>query len=787
MDSDDDDDVPIGELRKRKAAAPAPAKKAAPVPKDDDAAKKKKKSMASTAAAKKPSAAPSLPEKKQKKRAKAGEDDAHPKKKKTKTATATSSSKPPASPMMQSPGKKRSAKELSKLQRVEEAIKAFEWWTVPELPEGQVFQTLEHNGVAFAPAYEPHGVKLKYDGDDVDLTPEQEEVATYYAAMPEDGPQLSPTGGQRETFQANFFEDFRKVLAGDSAGKKSSHHVIKSFSKCDFEAIRAHLDRQKAARKAASDAEKKDAKAAKDAEQLAIGYALLDGRVQKVGNFRMEPPSLFRGRGKHPKTGTLKQRTQPEQIAINCGSSNCPPKCPEPGRAWGSVQHDDSVTWLASWHENVMQQNKYVMLAANSSLKGKSDYLKFEKAQQLKGCIERIRHSYRSQLGAKDARAAQLATAMWLIDVYALRVGGEKGDDEADTVGCCSLRVEHFAFPADDDAAMEVELEFLGKDSMLFKQTIDFDKYGDVGRRVFRNLKDRFCARKTSAQQVFEHVSPPELNAHLSSLMPGLTAKVFRTYNASDTLQNELPDAAEVRKMDTVGDKLVAYNEANRKVAILCNHQRTVSAAASTGLATLAERLDVLKHQKRELHKWKKLVAAGHAAKVPLLDKGASGTSAAASGDKAQAAVERAKQLKNAAQSVEDKIKATEAAEKAAQMRRDAQKLKQAEAHKFAKPPASEKDVEKRIAQWTEKIKKAEIDLRNKEENKEVSLGTSKTNYNDPRISVAWCKRCGVPIERIFPKTLQDKFAWAMPVGPDWRFEARPLKDNVLKDDDEDD
>lgn len=32
------------------------------------------------------------------------------------------------------------------------------------------------------------------------------------------------------------------------------------------------------------------------------------------------------------------------------------------------------------------------------------------------------------------------------------------------------------------------------------------------------------------------------LNQHLQSLMPGLTAKVFRTYNASDTLQRQLPE-----------------------------------------------------------------------------------------------------------------------------------------------------------------------------------------------------------------------------------------------------
>ena len=33
--------------------------------------------------------------------------------------------------------------------------------------------------------------------------------------------------------------------------------------------------------------------------------------------------------------------------------------------------------------------------------------------------------------------------ATFFIDKLALRVGNEKGEDEADTVGCCSLRVEH--------------------------------------------------------------------------------------------------------------------------------------------------------------------------------------------------------------------------------------------------------------------------------------------------------------------------------------------------------
>lgn len=40
----------------------------------------------------------------------------------------------------------------------------------------------------------------------------------------------------------------------------------------------------------------------------------------------------------------------------------------------------------------------------------------------------------------------------------------------------------------------------------------------------------------------------------------------------------------------------------------------------------------------------------------------------------------------------------------------------------------------------------------------------------DPRISVAWCKRNEVPIEKIFSKTMRDKFNWSMAVPPDWQF-----------------
>jgi DNA topoisomerase I len=52
--------------------------------------------------------------------------------------------------------------------------------------------------------------------------------------------------------------------------------------------------------------------------QKEYGFCIIDGHKQKIGNFKIEPPGLFRGRGEHPKQGMLKQRVMPEDVIINC-------------------------------------------------------------------------------------------------------------------------------------------------------------------------------------------------------------------------------------------------------------------------------------------------------------------------------------------------------------------------------------------------------------------------------------------------------------------------------------
>ena len=57
-----------------------------------------------------------------------------------------------------------------------------------------------------------------------------------------------------------------------------------------------------------------------------------------------------------------------------------------------------------------------------------------------------------------------------------------------------------------------------------------------------------------------------------------------------------------------------------------------------------------------------------------------------------------------------------------------------------------------------------------KDELKTVSLGTSKINYLDPRITIAWCKRHEVPPPTVFTRALIEKFNWSMEVEPTFDF-----------------
>ncbi|EAS05059.2 DNA topoisomerase I (macronuclear) [Tetrahymena thermophila SB210] len=557
---------------------------------------------------------------------------------------------------------------------------------------------LEHHGVLFPDYWQKHNVRPRYDGKPIDLNLLQEEMATYW----------SQTLGTDWEHKPKYRENFSKQFL-DTFGKDKGKY---DFDKFDFTPIKIHLEEQKEIRKNRSKEEKNQEKQKKERLSDYYAGAILDGFREKVGQFMIEPPTLFKGRGEHPKMGMMKGRIQPEAVVINISKDAPVPKCSVPGHGWSEIVHKQDVTWLASYKDDsVKKQHKYIFLSAESKLKAENDKKKYEKARRLKNLIGQIRENYERKLRSSDPVDRQLGTATYLIDKLALRVGNEKSEEEADTVGCCSLRVEHIQVIEDT----QIGFDFLGKDSMRYQNTVK------VTEIVWKNMQS-FIKNKKPGDDLFDRIDASSLNEYLKSQMEGLTAKVFRTYNASHTLQKELDKADEegLDKMD-LKDKLNFYDEANRNVAILCNHQKTVGKNFDVMVGKMEQRINVYKDYEKELHT--------HLNKCK----------------------------KNGVNAYEKEVILEE---------KDDGKHKM-----FVKKfPGTKEKIQEAIEKIKKKIDEEQNKKQSKEKNKEIALGTSKTNYNDPRISVVWCKKWEVPVEKVFPKTLIAKFVWAMDTDLEWSF-----------------
>ena len=91
----------------------------------------------------------------------------------------------------------------------------------------------------------------------------------------------------------------------------------------------------------------------------------------------------------------------------------------------------------------------------------------------------------------------QRATAVYLIDKFALRAGNEKNDDEAETVGCCSLKFENVQL----EPPNKVTFDFLGKDSIRFLSTVEVDA------QVFKNLRIFKKSPKSEGDEIFDRLT----------------------------------------------------------------------------------------------------------------------------------------------------------------------------------------------------------------------------------------------------------------------------------------
>tara|TARA_E500000178_G_C17008273_1_gene749279 strand:- start:484 stop:2106 length:1623 start_codon:yes stop_codon:yes gene_type:complete len=531
-------------------------------------------------------------------------------------------------------------------------------------PQWTVFR---HNGPFFPPEYEPHKTPIVYQGRDIVLPQLAEEYVTLYSKY------IGTEYTENPKFNKNFFYDLKKVLPSELKNA--------SLEDIDMSKIQNYIKIESEKRKNMTKEEKELIKKRNQEIEEPYKYCVIDGAKQKVGNYKIEPPGIFLGRGEHPKSGMIKKRIQPEDITLNLDKEAPIPKINidlNNQRKWGNIINDNSVIWLATWKDNITGKNKYIFTSMESLFKSKSDESKFDLAKKLKKKANKIRDQYENQLNSDNTKIRQLATALYFIDHLALRVGGKKDKKEqADTVGVTSLRVEHISLHPPNI----VKLDFLAKDSVRFCKKIN------VSKPVFDNLI-MFTNSKNRKDQLFDLIGASTINQYLDDFMEGLTAKVWRTYNASTIFQKELDKINEEKVMsihesDRINYLLNMFNQANTTVALLCNHQKKVSGTLDEQIEKIDKKIKDLKSKKKKYEIKKK---------KDLVDK------------------------------------------------------------------------------TNSKIKLYKLKKESKLKMKNVSLGTSKMNYIDPRIIFAFMKKFNIPEDKLFTSALLSRFEWASSVDKDYRF-----------------
>ncbi len=559
---------------------------------------------------------------------------------------------------------------------------------------------LIHNGI-LVPKYEPKGFSIKFKGKEIKLTPEQEEMAVAWVKK------LGTPYVEDPVFVKNFFTDFCKALGVE--GKKDDF---------DFSEIIRFVNEEKLAKERMSKEEKKalaeQRKKIREQNKEKYGYAIVDGVKVELANYIAEPSSIFMGRGNHPLRGRWKQGPKEEDIILNLS-----PDAPRPEGNWKEIVWMPECMWIAKWDDKLTGKEKYVWLADTSFVKQNREKEKFDKAIELGKNYEKIMKHIREGLTAEDVKTRKIATVCYLIDAVKMRVGDEKDKDEADTVGATTLTTKNVKIKDDNI----VEFDFLGKDSVHWHKEV---KLPD---EVINNLKE-FIANPGKKNVIFAGVRSENVNEFLSSVVPGVTAKVFRTYHATKTIDDYLK-TAKTKEDDSEEYKKYIATLANLQAAIVCNHKRTLPKTWEKSLNKKIESLEKLKMQKEETKRKmkEKLEQKMQRFEKRIRDVEAKLEKAKSSG--------KEKNIK----SLEDRLKKLKK-----QMKETKEKM--------------EKLFEEKMEKLEEKIIAMKLKIDATKQTRDYNLNTSLKSYIDPRVFYTWFKKVGFDWKKYYSKTLQRKFSW---------------------------
>ena len=242
-----------------------------------------------------------------------------------------------------------------------------------KVTEGCKMESMHHNGVMVPPRYEPQGLSVKIKGKEHQLKPEEEERIVAWAKK------IGTPYVEDPVFADNFHQDLSdlmgfKVLPGDIDYTPIYQIVVAERER------RKNLDKEEKKRL------RDERKVIREENKEKYGWATIDGDRCELGNYMVEPSSIFMGRGEHPYRGKWKEGPRHSDIEINLS-----PDAEVPPGDWKEVIWDSEGIWIARWRDKLSNKIKYVWPHDSSPVKQKKEREKFEKAIELKKNLPRVK------------------------------------------------------------------------------------------------------------------------------------------------------------------------------------------------------------------------------------------------------------------------------------------------------------------------------------------------------------------------------------------------------------
>ena len=595
-------------------------------------------------------------------------------------------------------------------------------------------ESMHHNGVMVPPRYEPQGLSVKIKGEIHKLTPDEEERVVAWAKK------IGTPYVEDPVFAENFHKDLSELMGITVLPGDIDYTPI-------YEMVVAERERRKNLSKEEKKRLRDERKEIREANKEKYGWAIIDGERCELGNYMVEPSSIFMGRGQHPFRGKWKEGPRYEDVELNLS-----PDAEVPPGDWKDVVWDPTSIWIARWRDKLSGKMKYVWPHDSSPILQRKEIEKFNKAVELKENLPRVQRFIEENLDSEELKRRKTATVCYLIDHLKFRVGDEKDEDEeADTVGASSLRAEHICFNEDGT----VTFDFLGKDSVRLLLTAELDE------RVVRNLRE-FMA-KSDGNTLFDEVNSSVVSEFLDEVMEGITAKVFRTCYATDAVKSKLKEIT----VDPEAPEYVKKHYAtiaNLEAAVTCNHRRTIPASWERSLERQKERLVERRKRAREnIRKYKQRI---HDTNMRYEERIAKYEA------KLQADKEKLEEYRKdlalrekegrATKGVQNRIASKKRVISNGRIRIRETKVK----HRDAITKLKER-MENRKQKDKALIEKTELQIEAKELTKDFNLGTSLKSYVDPRVYLEWGKKVDYDWRNYYSKTLVKKFSWIDPEQPE--------------------